>query len=620
MKKVKKGVWYVVIAITVVFSAQAIMAQTAPELKILSPKMGEEIPFGSDVVVAISIYDPDGDADITTVEFEVDGVDITQEARLSVFLATFPFKDTTAAGRHTVSFLIKDRGGKVAELDSFFNISPEPKRKRAVTANGSIRAGGEYDKEASQSLVGNLNVNVYGHLSDTLDYSLAVDLTNEESSDKQRVSTYRLDLYTLWGGIVVGDTTPNFSTYTIDGTQVFGVHLLPQLGVFGAELVYGRTLKDVKDPATFRQILYGGRLKIGNEKRILWGLSWLKVKDDTDSLSTDLKEAATTPPPRENMVLGTDFSISLLDGSLKFMVEANESILSADITTGAISDYKKWDWLFTANNFTTVPGFSSLAAKFGVMIGPFSNNTFNAEYSYVGPAYNSIANSSITQDRTGGRVWDSIWLLNDKLFLSLGFQYYWNNLKETNDDTTKTAGYSGSAYVYPNDYLSINAGLDLQTVTDDDTLDTSSTTITGGVTQELDILITNSSLYFDGSASFFRDKVTAVYDENTYSTRFGVISYFTGFPLDTKIVFGYDFGDTPNSIYLQGKSGYRLLKNENLYPYIDVIYETGDKALDLGVGVDFEAPRDLTFEAELEYLRTPSSSDIIISAFATKEF
>ena len=618
MKKVKKGVWYVVIAITMVFSAQAIMAQTAPELKILSPKMGEEIPFGSDVVVAISIYDPDGDADITTVEFEVDGVDITQEARLSVFLATFPIKDTTAAGRHTVSFLIKDRGGNVAELDSFFNISPEPKRKRAVTANGSIRAGGEYDKEASQSLVGNLNVNVYGHLSNTLDYSLAVDLTNEESSDKQRVSTYRLDLYSFIGGVVIGDTTPSFSTYTIDGTQVFGVHLLPQLGAFGAELVYGRTLKDVKDPATFRQILYGGRLKIGNEKRMLWGLSWLKVKDDIDSLSTDLIEAETTPLPRENMVLGTDFSISLLDGGLKFMFEANESILSRDIKTGASSDYENVDWLFTANNSTTVPGFSSLAAKFGVMIGPFYNNTFNAEYSYIGPGYYSIANSSITNDRTGGRMWDSIWLLNDKLFLSLGFQYYWNNLKDTLIDTTKTAGYSGSAYVYPNDYLSINAGLDLQTVTDDDTLDTSNTTITGGVTQELDILITNSSLYFDGSASFFRDKVTAVYDENTYSTRFGAISYFTGFPLDTKIVFGYDFGDTPNSIYLQGKSGYRLLKNENLYPYVDVVYETGPKRLDLQIGVDYEAPWDLTFEGEFEYISSPK--DYLISAFATKEF
>lgn len=278
MKKVKKSVLYIVIAFTMVFSVHVLMAGTAPELQILGPKRGEEIPFGSEVVIAISIYDPDGDADITAVEFEVDGVDITQEARLSAFLATFPIKDTTAAGRHTVSFLIKDREGNEAELDSFFNISPEPKRKRAVTANGSVRAGGEYDKEASQSLIGILDVNVYGHLSNTLDYSLAVDITNEESSDKQRVSTYRLDLYTLIGGVVVGDTTPSFSTYTIDGTQVFGVHLLPQLGAFGAELVYGRTLKDVKDPATFRQILYGGRIKIGNEKRKFMGPVMVKSK------------------------------------------------------------------------------------------------------------------------------------------------------------------------------------------------------------------------------------------------------------------------------------------------------------------------------------------------------
>jgi hypothetical protein len=622
MKKGNRSVLVVIIVFSVVLSAGVVYAGTEPELNILSPKRGEEIPFGKDVVIAISIYDPDGDADKNSIEFEVDGTEITQNAQISVFLATYPLKDEATSGRHTFTFTISDNEGNTNEIDGFFNISPEPKKERVVSANGSIRAGSEYDDGADQAVLGILDAYVYGRLSDTIDYSASAYVTNEDSLDGQRVSSFRLNLFMPFMGLVLGDATPSFSTYTIDGMQVRGVHALPQFGGFGMELLFGQSLNKVTESQytpTFSQRIYGVRIKAGQKERFLWGLSFLKVKDQTDSLSSAL--AASAPPPQENLVLGTDFTLSLMDGIFVLEAEANESMLNTDITTGSTM-LESWEWLFTVGNAMTpvIPGFNSLAARAGIKLGPLGGNTFNGEFSYVGPAYNSLANTSIVNDRIGGRVWDSLWLLDDKLFLSAGFQYYVNNLEDTASDTTQTIGTSASTYVYPTDSLSINAGFDLQSVSNNSDIDTLNTSINAGANQNMDLWITDSDIYLNGTVSLLKDNATPANDANTYSTRLGAKSYFTPFPLDTKLVFGYDFGDTANSFYIEGKGGYRFLKNENLYTFADVVFETGIETLDVTVGAEYEAPLNLTFEGEFEFINAPDGSDILLSAFATWEF
>ena len=138
--------------------------------------------------------------------------------------------------------------------------------------------------------------------------------------------------------------------------------------------------------------------------------------------------------------------------------------------------------------------------------------------------------------------------------------------------------------------------------------------------QDLEIFSTDSSVYFNGTASLFKDKITSSFDQNSYTTRIGAISYFNKMPLDTKAVIGYDFGDTPNSFYLEGKGGYRFLAEETLYTFADIIYETGPEQLDLTLGASFDAPRDITIDAEFEYITSPDADDLLISAFATYEF
>jgi hypothetical protein len=640
MENVKRSFWYIAVFVVFLFVAGTLLAGTPPVINVLSPTRGEDIPYGSEVVVAISIYDEEGDVDVRSIELEIDNTDVTRFANTSVFLATYRFSATEDVGRHTISFLIEDREGNAATLDSYFNIQAQLEKERKFTYNGNVGVGGEYDKEAPQSAIGNAEVYLYGNLTETLNYVLNIDATNEEASDQQRVSIFRFDMYSPIGGAVLGDTTPSFSDYTIDGEEVFGVHLLPQFGIIGAEFVYGQRKRSVEandGPETFQQFVYGGRLKVGKPNKFLWGLNLLKVKDDKDSIDT----TAISPTPKDNLVVGTDISISFLQGKISFKAEANESLLNEDITGGASSfadfdigfDPDNWEWLFTINEHVVpldVP-LPSLAAKGALKIGPFRENTFNAEYSYVGPSFFSLANPNILNDRAGFLLSDNIWLLDRRLFLNGSYQNYHDNLEDNLAFDTDNIGYSVAAYVYPTDFLSINGGVDIYTVKNnadpsdagvevDDQVDDVNTTITTGAMQNLDFWITNSDVYFNGTISLFNDNIDNASDLNNYYTRLGAISYFNDFPLDTRAVLGFDFGDSPNSAYLEGGAGYRFLMDQSLYASTGLIYETGPEQLEFTIGAEYDVTNTVNVEADFDYVTAPGADDLFISAFATWEF
>ncbi len=625
MKNVKRGLLFVAV-IAVVFSAQLLIADpAAPFIEILSPRRGEEFSFGEDVVVAISMYDAEGDIDITSVELLFDNTDVTEQANISAMLVVYSIAGMQDPGRHTFSFVVKDRQGNSAELGSFFTVAAEPREERRVTFNGSVRTGVEYDKEASQETVGTLDLNVYGNAFTNIDYNLSAEVTNEDASDNQRVSEFRLGLYSPLGGMVLGDTTPSFTDYTINGTRVTGVHLFPQFGAFGLEFVYGNSLKEVEDPETQRQRVLGGRLKVGHEGGTLWGLSFVKAKDNVNS------DIATSP--QENVVLGTDLTLSLFNGKFVIDGEVNGSLYNGDITDGASDfedkelplDPEKWEWLFTINEFMDplMPGLTTLAGKAGFRLGPIKQNTLDVEYSYVGSSYYSLANTGIIQDRAGIKAWDSLWLFQNRVYLYAAYQNYWNNLEGSQSVyRTRNTGYSGSVYVFPTAFLTINGGVDIFNTfdTDKDNIDTMNVTISGGASQDVTLFSTNSTVYGDVTASIYKDKIAAANDTNDYLTRAGLVTYFNSIPLDTKAVLGYDFGDTLDSFYVEGKAGYWFFRDETLYTFTDLIYETGSEQFDLTVGADYDGPFEIFFEAELEYITSPSYSDFLISAFATREF
>ena len=620
MKKVYTYILYtillVVIPMTVAF------AGTAPRLTILSPEIGKTITSGTQTVIAISLYDQEGDIDESTMKLYLDGKDVTSKANKSVFLVTYTSENLEKVGKHAFSFDVKDREGNESQVNGYFFVVKPVAEKRAFSYNGSIGFGGEYDKQASTSTIGTARLNMYGSVIGSIDYSLNLEFTNEESSDQQRVSTYRLDIGSSIGGFTVGDTTPSFTDYSINGARVFGVDLAPQFGPIGFELVYGQSYKAVDSPETYRQMIYGGKLKIGNRDKFFWGLSLLKVKDDKNSLTNPQNVT-----PKDNLVLSTDFSLNLFKGVLGLKLEANESMLNEDITAGAsnFSDFelpintKDWEWLFTINEHIVpiMPGLTNLAAKGSVRIGPIYNNTLNFEYSYVGPSYYSLANSGITNDNSGFNIWNTIWLLDRRLYVYGSYQNYRNNLENTLSSTTKSQGFSTNINIYPNDYLTINGGASLLNTSDNVNVDTQNISADAGITRNMDVLGVNSYINFSTNVNLYKDKETTSNDSETYSFRTGLSSYFDNLPLSTSAVVGYDFG-TQNSLYLEGWGEYRFLKNESLIASLGMVYESGPNMLDITSGVSANMIYGIKLESNFEYIT--NTGDLNLSVFASREF
>jgi hypothetical protein len=636
MKKVNKNsVFHLSLLIVFLLSGvSCLFASTPPSLELLTPRIGDEISFEAETVVAISIFDEDGDIDIGSMILKVDGREVTAEANRSIFLVTYSIEKITRPGEHTVEFTVSDRDGNSSEISGFFFVMEKPEKEKFYTLDGYIKTGLEYDELEDPEVVGRGELNVYGTaFNNAVDYGLLVDLTNEEASNLQRLSIFRMDVYSPIGGMVLGDTTPYFSDFTVNGLEVFGVHLLPQFNWFGMELVYGRSFDNIDETEapTYKQRVWGGRLKLGRPGGFLWGLSLVKVKDDEDSLDIPTGQEDEFPKPQDNVVVGTDFTFSLFQGNVRFRVEANESLLNTDISGGTAGvdefdlgfDPDNWEWLITINEHIVPlnPGLPNLAAAAELTVGPLRDNTFTVEYIYIGPSFFSLGNTIIINDRTGVNARDSLWLFNRKFLLNTSFQYYTDNLRDTLDTTTKTVGGSGYLYGYPVSNISFNLGTDLLSVDDNDQVDTFNTTITAGANYDFGFWITESTAFLNTSTTLFNDNNPAdPLDANDYSVRGGLASYFSTIPLDTKVVLGYEFGDTFDSVYAEGMGGYRFLKDESLYVYADLIYESGNKLYDLILGAAFDTIFDTLFEAEFEYITSETSSEALFSAFATKEF
>ncbi len=623
-KVIMKEVHILILFITALLLSTTLsaIAGTSPSLLILSPSTGQEFKEGDSVVIAISIKDAEGDVDESTFSLYLDGKNITQNANISVFLVTYTIEKVQGIGKHSFSFEAADREGNKSEVSGYFYVAKKRIEKEFFSVNGSVRMGGRYDKEADEELVGVASVNLYGNIIETFSYSLNVELTNETTTDQQRVSTYRLDIESPIGTFIFGDTTPSFTDYSINGTQVFGIHLMPQFGPVGFELVYGQSYRAVKDLEIYKRMVYGGKLKIGNSDTVFWGLSVLKAKDDVSSLSS-----ATNTTPKDNLVVSTDFSLKLFRGIFGLRVEANESLLNEDITSGAsdFSDFKlpinpqDYEWLFTINEHIVpiMPGFTNLAAKGVITAGPVFGNTINFEYFYVGPSYYSLLNSGLTNDQSGFKIYDTQWLFNRMVYLNASYQNSWNNLENTLSNTTRSQGYSLGMSAFPNDYLTLNGGFSYSTSSNKADVDTSTLMLNVGATKNMVIGSTDSYLSLSTSANIYRDKVSSGNDSERYSIRSGLTSYFDRLPLSTKGVLGYDFG-SQGSLYLEGWAEYAFLPDQSLVVSAGAVYQSGPGSLDISSDLSWNAIYDIDVEASLDYIT--DSGDISLSVYATKKF
>lgn len=389
---------------------------------------------------------------------------------------------------------------------------------------------------------------------------------------------------------------------------------------------------------TFDRDVIGGRLAFGRGNNFQFGLNALKVEDDTSSIdliknyndvleqnpdlasnlsqqdrnklqaAPDFLGVNGNPSPKGNFISGADLMVSLDNNRIQFRSDAAISLLNEDISGGPLNSQRAADlgigfgdgatdlldqlsWLiiinenlatlplrFTVNGTETSAEFflpsSMVGAQSELSLNYFKNN-LRLEYQWVGPEFRSLANSTTRSDIAGITATDRFRLLDNQIYVTVGYENLNDNVTNTRDATTNTTSYRGNVSWYPvkrelprvsigllsrsrdnsvdlfNPF--VGAGFEAQAVRNYEIVNgtpeivanarmANTTQFTTSISQQFDLF----DITHDASVSYSlldtNDEVFAFGDATSNSFSFNITNKFRTMPLDTK--FGFSVNNT----------------------------------------------------------------------------
>jgi len=447
---------------------------------ILTPEPGSTVE-AEDALISVSILADSGIVNGTQTGIWLDGRRLQTKA--SEYLVTATLTQITP-GRHLVKVIFRDpKGREFRPVQWAFGVK-NPKAGAISTfrqyVRGNVFASSGQERVSNRSLVDNRIGGALTVDKDRFQVGTRFNVTSQENPHYQPRNRFLFWLSSPWVRLQFGDTSPTFTELMLRGKRVRGINAQVNLGLFHLNAVAGQTNRPVEGNAyreyynsitgdtlyinpdtgdtltaeyignnktlsygTYAQNLIGIRMAIGKPMAFLWGINLLKVKDNLHSIQHGIR-------PKDNLVAGTDLLLSLNHGRFLWKTEAAFSILSDDISTGAISkseidsvfeidlpfdpqSYRKWIVL----NASTIPlnpqKLTSLAAFSRVQLNYFQNFA-SIEFKSIGSSYNSLGNSYLRKNIQGFFLSDRIRLFSNALYLNLRYEDYNDNFRQLNDN------------------------------------------------------------------------------------------------------------------------------------------------------------------------------------------
>jgi len=646
---------------------------TGVDYTILSPTPGSTVAQ-NDVVLALTLfYDPTKvDTAHTSFQMILDNHDVTEKANASDYFYTYS-PDKLAPGKHTVVFNLQksDTVLKVAGW-KFTVLNP----KGVMTAGsgnnsadwmpqGSVQLTAR-DQEVggfpNNALTGNLSLSGrHGNIT----YSAHGFLTSQEDPRLQTQNRFGARLTVgNWLDLAAGHVYPNLSLLTIAGQRMeginAGVHLWDDF--VNLRFIHGRLrrgidniYKDLKpeyqkyqgtpvdttyalnvdNGGTFKRKITGGRLAIGRDNNFQFGLNFLKVQDDTNSIgivrgyrslktgypglmdklsTTQRKDLAAhpdqlsisgNPKPKGNFVAASDLDLSLDDDRIRLRSNFGASLLNRDISGGVLTQQRAEDfgltidpntqdllsrlsWLIIINkNVDALPqrfaageyGSSAqafvpnsiLATRSQLGLHYFDNN-FRFQYRWIGPNYNSLANTTIRKDIAGYTLSDRFRLLEDRIYVTLGYENLQDNVTNSKDATTSNNTYRANISWYPIDPKLPRLSLGGMERTRDNRVDLYNPYLSG--------VSNNAALQ-----NFMIQKGDTLIApnprlSNTYQLNTSISQRFTAFGVTNDASFSYSFSTTKDRMFNFGDT-----KSNSLS--MRVVNRFSDSPLQTNIGLNY---------------------------------
>ncbi len=385
--------------------------------------------------------------------------------------------------------------------------------KEGITRLSSLRYKASVQLESRNEYI-NQQSNTYnrGSINATSDYGILkingnLYATNEEKTDRQPQNRYFIGAEIPWLRAGYGDNYPTFPNLIMNGKRIRGLTTNLTLGFFNFDFVYGDVTRKIptkynvlssapdstSDPNKIYFRLDDGRLaelikrgefdrnllilrpSFGKGNNFLFGLSFLKSKDDKHSIKEGLM-------PQENLVVGSDLFFAFDERRIEFNAQVAFSATNKDITEGTIKD-EDIDSLFKSltekerdmirqvknalSNFMTINehivplalnNLTTLAYEGSLKLN-YLNNSLKFTYLRRGSAYESFGQTYLRNDVQGFNITDRFRTLKNSLLFSFGFEKLSDNTDNTKPTTTSYTTLSSMVSYFPVvNFPSISAG------------------------------------------------------------------------------------------------------------------------------------------------------------------
>lgn len=449
--------------------AQDLRTKAANNILILSPEPDETVSQ-DEVVIAVSFFGLSEPIDTTLIIFHIDGMNVSKKVQTSGILASYTSNQLTP-GRHSVQVSAKDRrGNTVGPVSWSFQVlrSEEAQPPSAPKADKfSARIFSDFRHEKVSDRTEDLFMaggNFSGQIG-PLRYSGRGTFSSLESDQAQPRNRYQLSVSLPWLGIALGDNYPRFNNLMLWGKRVRGLESYIHLGFINLDFAMGESNRAVEGDmqkhryGTFRQNVLAIRPSIGGGKNFQFGITLVKVKDDTSSIKYGYA-------PKDNVVIGPDLLLAFDRHRIEFRVFSAFSLLTNNITGGPITSAEIEDAVGSALPFDPAsvekyliindsmqpidPTQLTSAAYDAQLQLRYFSNTMRLGYKRIGSEYRSLANPYLRRDIKGLYFSDRLRLFQNRVYVQFGYENYDDNFsQEDGRPITKLSVLEYSAGFYP---------------------------------------------------------------------------------------------------------------------------------------------------------------------------
>ncbi len=482
-------------------------SEKSNQVIILSPDENE-IMSENDFLISVSFVNASDKIDIAKTKIFFNDLDISSKAIYDEELITVTkeqIDDISINDKSKLEIKIFDKDGNIiTTLTRNFKVVSQQIAKaneNEFKYNGQIKAEARNEStNAKQILYKNILAEFNSSYNDWKIYGNTY-FTSEEKNNLQPFNRYSLSIENgKLLSLKLGDNFPKISNLILEGKRVRGFSGELNLGFFNLQTSYGEINRKIEGKllqtysandvplsndvisidqskynapygkvifGTFKRQLFAIRPSFGSGENFQLGFTYFHAVDDKNSIEFGTK-------PKENVVLGSDLKLAFDNNNILFTTQGAVSILNKDIAPGTLTD-AQIDSIFNSNKdfdvdpkdvkkirdligkFITVnqnlgpwnlQKLSSLGAESILSLNYFYNN-IKASYIYRGNEYQSFGQSYLKTDVKGINITDRIRMLENKLFLSLGYENLEDNLQNTKLTTTKYKTYSASVSFFP---------------------------------------------------------------------------------------------------------------------------------------------------------------------------